>query len=477
MHYEGPRRFGRFIKKDSKVMEKVALVDFSFSELSASRAIDYDNTKRNVIHAQAHEQAEMKATVRAPTSFNQDLIPEELKRPIILPVDFTKEWERDKTMRKDRVMAQDEDEYDLDYEMAQRAGLAGVDDLLPSSAAKAPPPASAAPVAPVAAKGPAAPPVGSPAKTVDNDSSRAPFGASGKTQYQSMDVVGHDIMSLAQQAQDPLAAAVAKPVRFKTEAAAGAAAPSTATATPGSTGAAGGFVPMQPQAPQTPSPQATTPSTAPAATPVSDPEADAAAIYKERLEQDRKRAEENARVAEEAKAEGYRDGFRMGEEKAELQARAHASQLFGKVHELIGEFANLKQDILTNVQENFYELCQAMAEALIKREFSINPEAFTTVLRRAISEAVEPGKVKIKVNPETFDRVATLGDKDILAAMVKDPAIAAGDFKLESNLTVVDVSVSRMISDLLAKADLDLFGSETETTGDAAKKTKTDKAG
>jgi flagellar biosynthesis/type III secretory pathway protein FliH len=101
-----------------------------------------------------------------------------------------------------------------------------------------------------------------------------------------------------------------------------------------------------------------------------------------------------------------------------------------------------------------------MAEALVKREFSIHPETFVAVLRRAIAEAVEPGKFKIRVNPETYERVASLGQSDILESLVRDNEIATGDFKIESQLSVVDVSVTKMIAELLQQADLNLFQTE-----------------
>ena len=151
-------------------------------------------------------------------------------------------------------------------------------------------------------------------------------------------------------------------------------------------------------------------------------------------------------------------------EKGELQVRQNATMVFGKVKELIQEFSTLKHAILDNVQQNFYELSQAMAEALLKREFSIRPEAFVQVLRRAISEAVEPGKFKIRVNPEFFDKIAALGDQEIKEALVKDGEIPVGDFKIESQLSVVDVNVGKMIADLLAQADLELFSEEEKAS-------------
>ena len=66
MHYEGPRRRGRFLKHGSKVMDKVSLLDFSFEEICETKALDLDNAKRTIVHAQYHEPKALEETVRPP---------------------------------------------------------------------------------------------------------------------------------------------------------------------------------------------------------------------------------------------------------------------------------------------------------------------------------------------------------------------------------------------------------------------------
>lgn len=436
MIYDGPRRQGRFIKNGSKVMSKVSLVDFSFKEINDAKVVTLDNAQRTILHSTYHDEVEMKECVQLPDRFNEDLSTRDHRRPVIFPTDFTKEWERDKRLRKDRVSHQDEDDFDYDQESVRlrqdqetAAMLRAADEehvvngtkegtnTSAKTKAEIRTPASvnfveAAPEAPVA-------PVAAPAGGVKP----APV-----KQWESMDVVGKAINGLLlPEDEEP-----GSPAQSVVDAA------------------------NQPEAKRADAFIPTATKQAASSTPV-DPEAEASEDYKARLEALKVQEQKLLEVLEEAKAHGYRDGFRMGEEKAELQGRQHAGLLFGKVTELIHEFSGLKHEVLNNVQENFYELCQAMAESLVKREFSINPETFVAVLRRAIAEAVEPGKFKIKVNPETFDRIAALGSNDIMDTLVRDKEMAVGDFKIESQLSVVDVNVTKMISELLRQADLNLF--------------------
>jgi flagellar assembly protein FliH len=165
---------------------------------------------------------------------------------------------------------------------------------------------------------------------------------------------------------------------------------------------------------------------------------------------------------EEAKSKGFEEGYKQGEEKAELQTRERATKVFSKVGELVSEFGSLKGTILENVQQNFYELSQAIAETLLKRELKMKPKAFAEVVRRAIDEAVEPDSFKIHVNPEMFDEVKALNIESISSSLVKDPDVELGDFRIESDLSVVDGNIRKIIGDLLNQADLDLFDDSDE---------------
>jgi len=410
MFEDGPRRQGRFIKNGSRVAQKVEVVEFVFREMAKTPTIQHDNAARSIVHAKYHIQEELEETVRPPETFNEDLQPGSQRRSVILPLDFTKDWERDKKLRKDRSMRSDEE---MDFEFDQNLGSPTDEEEEETEAAAAAEAAAgtAATNAPVQAQAAAK---GSPAKNPT-----AAGRADQEQHYATIDAVGAAIKSLMTAGEPaPTAGVTLK--------------------------APDAFVPI------------TTPTAV-------DVEAKAAEEYKQRLAAQKAFEAEAKVAAEEAKAQGYRDGFRLGEEKAEFAARQHASQVFGKVSELIHEFANLKSEILTNVQENFYELSQAIAEALVQREFSVNPETFTTVLKRAIQEAVEGDSFKIRVHPEMYDRIVALGGdtvKELLPSLTKDPEIEAFDFRIESNLSVVDANVRKMIKELLDKADLNLFEGE-----------------
>ena len=159
----------------------------------------------------------------------------------------------------------------------------------------------------------------------------------------------------------------------------------------------------------------------------------------------------------EARAEGFQNGFREGEERGLLSGQKNAAQVFSKVSEILTEFSGLKGLILDNVQKNFYELSQAIGEALVGREFSIKPEAYATMIQRVIKDTIVPNEFKVRMHPDTWQKVHDLGIADLESHLVKDNSITIGDFRVESALTVVDVNAKKLVSQLLEKADINLF--------------------
>jgi len=433
MLHDGPKKFGRFIKKDSSVMKKVALEEFRFSEINPLATIDQDNSRRSIVHAKYHPEEELIEAVRKPKKFEDDLSQPDSRRPIIFPVDFTGDWEREKKMRKDRSQRADEDD---DFNYGNDSGYeskltASAYDLTQHSLNESQRELRRDPTVksrddsdeeseitrlhtPLKIAGPAIKEFSQ--NTVDDKlGSHFSIGSAPNS---------HQPAPLnLEQAMNP------KPAEHDN------------LVLPENLDAQSNFIASQPTSTDS----------------IHDPEENAAETYRQRVAQEKVDQEKVQALYEEAKAKGFEDGFRAGEEKGELQVRQSAGTLFEKVHGLVESFMELKGTVLENVQENFYTVSQAVAEALLKREFKINPESFATVVRKAIEDAVAPNDFKIRVHPKMADKLSGIADKQFLKCIVKDPSVEDGDFKIESNLTMVDVSITKLVSDLIEQTDISLF--------------------
>jgi flagellar biosynthesis/type III secretory pathway protein FliH len=411
MNRDGRKLAGRFIKRSDRLMDHVAIGKFSFEEICPSEMAYFDNDDSSIIHVRLHEPSNLEKTVRQHPNFDVDISPQDGEREVILPRDFTNEWRSyvSPSSGRTRRPGRGDDVMELNDEgqrqFAEIFGGGAASSVFTSRAAE------------------------SQEKNGASNAEQSPLAADAGV----FRINREDIRS-APAAQD-----------------------------------------LRSSQPQPPSEEFIPLGTAPASASVdSVSQVETAAVdnWKARREME----EEANRLAAAAREDGlksgleegrksgyekgYEEGFKIGEEKGELSARQVASQFFGRAGDLIKEFESLKGQILDNVQQNFFDLCQAMGEALLEREFEIHPEAFASIMRKAVTETVKGDQFTIRVNPATAEAMAKAGVQDLDSHIVKDAAVPAWEFKLESQLSVVDVQAKKMIRSLLGQADVSLFKKE-----------------
>ena len=91
---ESSKKIGRFIKRESKLSEVVSVKNFSLIDICAVPVTYPDNPNGNIIHQYLHETAELADGIRKSSEIEKNL--EQGYRPILQPMDFTDEWNRQK---------------------------------------------------------------------------------------------------------------------------------------------------------------------------------------------------------------------------------------------------------------------------------------------------------------------------------------------------------------------------------------------
>ena len=409
---DGQKKIGRFLKKGSKLLSCVSMVDFSFDDIAQSSAIGFDNPDRSIINARFHDPQDIERSVKQPSVINTQL--DDISKPrhgVIFPADFTQDWYNERLNKNRRKKEQDDEDDEID--LAELARSSGGRKLKKDVTDQPGVPVSQEAKKSDAEETAASPMVAHPI---------SPDGVRHSDPEQSQKLLNTDGMAAAiSKAFSP--AAPGNPVQSD------------------KVGESENFTPLPTQSENTPV------------------AAEDRAI--ENWKHQQMISKQNEQILEDlklqARSEGYQSGFREGEEKGLLSGQKKAAQVFSKVEEIITEFEGLKALVLDNVQKNFYELSQAIAEALLGREFSIKPEAYATMIQRVIKDTIAPNEFKVKMNPETWQRVNDLGIPELTPHLVKDTSIPVGEFRVESALTVVDVSAKKLVQQLLEKADINLF--------------------
>jgi flagellar biosynthesis/type III secretory pathway protein FliH len=174
--------------------------------------------------------------------------------------------------------------------------------------------------------------------------------------------------------------------------------------------------------------------------------------------------EELEHIRATAREEGFREGYRNGEERATIEARAKSQLILEEVSNIVASLEGMQSAILKNAQENFQVITQNLIESMLHQEFHIHPDSFGRVIERAVDEALSEDEFKIFVNPKVAHELKGWSNQNLLARIRSDDSLSDYDFRIEGQHGAIDANIKQIISDLLKQADLSLFESKDKVS-------------
>jgi len=413
---------GRFFKGDDPTTKIIDVSNFDLMEICEFPISFPDNPHGNIFHGKLHESTEMAQVISTSKMVNTEFENNDA-RPVIKPLDFTKEWRRLRKRLSDRQNRGEEDDIEFEQEGHTMTLRRKVEDAMNDIQQKTSESNhnsntrkhdySDLNVAAVSTK-----------NAADEEENRLSLS---REENQLEKASTPNTHQPANEAATSQIESVGNPFHFSNENS-----PENLNFQSQGLSNSDGFVPM--------------------------PEAIAKHAPPENSVRKSSQKELDSTL-QEAQSKGYEEGYRLGEEKALISVQDKIYQTIQEVQSIVQELEGLKSNILINAQENFQILCQAMMESLLHQQFAINPSTFQNVIQRAIDEAVPDDKFVIHVSPKAFDNLKDFADEKFLAKLKVDQDLKQHDFKIESNLTVVDGNISQIINDLLDEADTKLFDS------------------
>lgn len=394
------RSHGRFIKKDDPVRKVMNISEFNLMEICDKPVTYHDNANANIIHNRLHAEEELAEGVRDSYEINMSF-PHEL-RPVIRPLDFTEEWKKQKKRMANRHhRLEEEEEFELDVTSLLKENKIDFKKATFKVIETA-----------------------MPQQKKDVKDSKPPVNLFP----QAIPVKAN----VENKAEAP-AAQPARPAARQ--------APPTPPPAPEpvhhTQGDADDFVPYAPSRDK------------------ANPEAQV-----QRMEPPKLTEEEKEMLRDEARAEGYQQGFQQGEEKGTLSAQDKITAITAELANIMENLQGMQKSILTHVQENFMMICQSFLEALLHREFKVNPESFGAVIERAISDALPDDEFIIHVSPQAFQDLSNWSNPEMRRRLRVDDKLQNDHFRVEGKHSVIDGDLPKIIRDLLDQADIQLFESK-----------------
>jgi flagellar assembly protein FliH len=148
------------------------------------------------------------------------------------------------------------------------------------------------------------------------------------------------------------------------------------------------------------------------------------------------------------KAQGINDGehtgFELGTQKIE--------PLINSIKETLIQLNSIREETYRQIEKEVVELALAIAQKIICREISTDPETVVYVARQALAKVDGPGGIKIKLNPsdlqfinETKYQLSNLTADVHHVAFEADESIQSGGCVIETELGEIDARIEQQL--------------------------------
>ncbi|GAB6931502.1 hypothetical protein JCM10914A_54850 [Paenibacillus sp. JCM 10914] len=110
-------------------------------------------------------------------------------------------------------------------------------------------------------------------------------------------------------------------------------------------------------------------------------------------------------LSETLKMQGYNQGYAEGSSKAELEMKEKLEQATAEASELLRLAHQAKSDLIQEAEPFLVELSCSIAEKVLDRQLSIEPEYTLELIRKNLARKKEKGVISLCVAPEQFEFV------------------------------------------------------------------------
>lgn len=150
--------------------------------------------------------------------------------------------------------------------------------------------------------------------------------------------------------------------------------------------------------------------------------------------------QEAVRLKQEAVQQGISEGQR--------QVKADTAQLMKQFADVLAAVQTQRSNLQQKYEKDITTLVKVMVEHLTNHEVTISDRVIQTCLKQAMEFIVSHSDVRVRLNPQDYQRIKTAGLEDPAflegksqVHLVEDPTISMGGCFLESSFGEIDASL------------------------------------
>ncbi|MFD0698386.1 FliH/SctL family protein [Paenibacillus sp. GCM10027628] len=169
-------------------------------------------------------------------------------------------------------------------------------------------------------------------------------------------------------------------------------------------------------------------------------------------EQRRAQDEEHVSQAEQA---GFEEGYQRGIEQAEIVLRQEYNEMLAEARTILEQAYTLKQQIIQESEPFLIDLSTSIAEKVIGRQLSINPEWVLDLVQKVLSRRREKGIITLCVTPSQFayiqdarEELLTSIDSQAELEIIPDASVQDHGCVIRSSYGSIDARIDTQLKEI-----------------------------
>ncbi|WP_427051527.1 FliH/SctL family protein [Paenibacillus sp. TC-CSREp1] len=115
--------------------------------------------------------------------------------------------------------------------------------------------------------------------------------------------------------------------------------------------------------------------------------------------------EQDEHLTEALRSQGFQQGFEEGRAQAEVELQVKIEEMMREAQEVLQEAYVAKDQIIQEAEPFLVELACGIAEKVIDKQLTVEPEQTLELIRQSLSRKREQGQITLCVAPEQFSFV------------------------------------------------------------------------
>ncbi|RUS46375.1 flagellar assembly protein FliH [Cohnella sp. AR92] len=165
------------------------------------------------------------------------------------------------------------------------------------------------------------------------------------------------------------------------------------------------------------------------------------------------RRQEDEQIAENARQQGYEEGFIQGSEQAERQMRERWEHTLQEAEAIVKQAYLAKESIIADAELFLVELSSRIAEKVIASKIEETPELTIQLISRALARRKEQGVITLCVAPSQFaflqaakDELALGIDSQAELQIIPDQTVGEGGCIIRTSFGSIDARIDTQLS-------------------------------